>query len=175
KYEVTNAQFGASGHWSGADLPRESVNWFAASDHCAARAARLPTEAEWAYAARGPDNLIYPWGNEFVADNVVSGGNSGGQTAPVGSRPGGASWVGALDMSGNVLEWTSSAYEPYPYATDDGREGGNRTNDHTRVLRGGSFINTSHYLRSAGRVRDIPDGGLSFGFRCARSLNSPDP
>ncbi|TVR19435.1 MAG: hypothetical protein EA396_12540, partial [Anaerolineaceae bacterium] len=116
KYPVTNRQYGSSGFWSGDDLPRESVNWFDARDFCEARGGRLPTEAEWEYSARGPDGWIYPWGNEFFANNVV---NSGGRTADVGSRPGGVSWVGALDMSGNVWEWTSSLFEPYPYDADD--------------------------------------------------------
>ncbi|HEC21824.1 MAG TPA: TIR domain-containing protein, partial [Chloroflexi bacterium] len=124
-YEVTNARYGSAGceeYSSEDDQPRNCVNWFEAVAHCESRGARLPTEAEWEYAARGPDGLLYPWGDEFVALNAVYGDDSGGRPAVVGSRPGGVSWVGALDMSGNLWEWVSSIYAFYPYDPDDGRE-----------------------------------------------------
>lgn len=174
RFEVTNAQYGSSGRWSDDDRPRETIDWSDAKTHCEGRGARLPTEAEWEYAARGPDSLVYPWGDDFVADNVVYVENSGGETAEVGTRPAGASWVGAHDMSGNVREWTSTIYDveafPYPYNSADGREDGNRL-DVRRVLRGGSFVVTSYNLRSASRGRSYPDSGSTFGvgFRCARS------
>jgi hypothetical protein len=170
--EVTNAQYGSSGRWSGDNLPRERVDWFDAVAHCEARGARLPTEAEWEYAARGPDGLVYPWGNEFVPDNVVYAGNSGGRTADVGSRPGGASWVGALDMSGNVWEWVSSVYEPYPYDPTDGREvDASSDSSSARGLRGGSWLDGfSNLLRGASRDRGNPSVVVGLdGFRCARS------
>lgn len=170
KYEVTNEDYGSIGcsAWSSdPDQARNCVNWFDTSDFCEAREARLPTEAEWEYAARGPDSLVYPWGNDFVANNVVGSSNSGDQTAPVGSRPGGASWVGAMDMSGNLLEWTSSLYVDYPYG--DGHES-NSDISNPRVLRGGSFSYSSNGLRSAVRFGSFPDDGSSgLGFRCARS------
>lgn len=176
--EVTQAQFARLGgvkanvnRFTGDQRPVERITWFEARDFCALRGARLPTEAEWEYAARGPDNLVYPWGNEFIADNVVYRGNSGYQTANVGSRPGGASWVGALDMSGNVGEWTGSLYEPYPYDATDGREAD--TVNRRNVLstgRGGSFGDTGDDLRAAGRNYRYPDYvNLNIGYRCARS------
>ena len=172
RYEVTNGQYGSTGNWEGDNRPRENVSWFDALEHCQSRNAHLPTEAEWEYAARGPDNLVYPWGNEFVGDNVVYGENSDGQTAAVGSRPNGVSWVGAHDLSGNVWEWVSTIYDqaefPYPYATDDGREDVNRT-DVLHGLRGGSWNNGFNGVRSANRNRFNPDNVyIAIGFRCAR-------
>jgi formylglycine-generating enzyme required for sulfatase activity len=175
KYEVTNADYGSTEtacevySWK-PDQPRNCVNWFEARDHCDAREARLPTEAEWEYAARGPDSLVYPWGNEFFSDYIPNDLNSTRRPASVGSRPGGASWVGALDMSGNVSEWTSSLYEAYPYEED--HESNSDTN-RMRVLRGGTYLSINiapRELRSAYRVRSYPDyGGVTEGFRCARS------
>jgi formylglycine-generating enzyme required for sulfatase activity len=133
KTEVTNGQFtqfkgqaANKGQWSQPNRPRETITWFEARDFCAKRGSRLPTEREWEFAARGPNNLKFPWGDDFSYDNAVWAFNSNEQTMAVGSRPKGASWVGALDMSGNVWEWINTIYDqrrfPYPYESDDGRE-----------------------------------------------------
>jgi formylglycine-generating enzyme required for sulfatase activity/CubicO group peptidase (beta-lactamase class C family)/acetyl esterase/lipase len=192
RYEVTNAQFRAFGgqaaeesHWMDDDRPRETITWFEATAFCELRGVRLPTEAEWEYAARGPDGLIYPWGNDFVAANVVYEANAHGQTAEVGSRPGGASWVGALDMSGNVEEWVSSLVYPYPYDAADGREISDDFGGWSRVKRNGSWTNwdtgsdNTSFLRAAYRSgQDPPWGNYSLGFRCARAMSpqsSPTP
>jgi len=153
-----------------ANHPATEVTWFGAAAFCQSRGIRLPTEAEWEYAARGPDGLVYPWGNDFVADNVVYSGNSNSQTAAVGSRPAGASWVGAHDLSGNVVEWVSSIYEDYPYQAADGREA-YPTGDgiSRRVRRGGAWLTESDKLGSANRGWSDPlDTPSSNGFRCAR-------
>jgi len=157
--------------FAGDERPVEQIRWVEARDFCALRGGRLPTEAEWEYAARGPEGWVYPWGNEFVAENVIYTENSNRQTSPVGAdiRTAGASWVGALDMSGNVWEWVSTIYSgyTYPYIASDGREDINRT-DVLRVVRGGSWGRTAAILRSS--VRSLNDFGSYFiGFRCARS------
>lgn len=155
------------------DAPVVGVDWFMARDFAAWLGCRLPTEREWEYAARGVASWRYPWGDDWDPDKAVWGANSGGRPAAVTSKPQGASWVGALHLSGNVWEWTSSLYQPYPYREDDGREAdtGSRTAVR-RVLRGGSFDGTTGSLRAALRPRGNPDddSGYGGGFRCARSL-----
>lgn len=180
KYEVTQAQFQRLGgrrenllFFPGENRPVEGITWFEARDFCALRDSRLPTEAEWEYAARGPDDLVYPWGNTWNASSAVSYRSDSQGTANVGSIPAGVSWVGAMDMSGNVWEWISSLYENYPYDATDGREAdtGTRT-DVFRVWRGGAWLNEHPRYFDAGarngrspRVRDY-----GVGFRCARSF-----
>lgn len=170
--EVTNQQFRSVGCFGGVDNPRNCINWFDATAHCESREARLPTEAEWEYAARGPDGLVYPWGDVFAGDNLVYTQNAGGKTAPVGSRPEGASWVGAYDMAGNVWEWTRSLFFDYPYDAGDGREDITpELETFPRVLRGGSWgSEDSNIIRSANRLSASPDVAFdSYGFRCVRS------
>ena len=174
--EVTQAQFArfggvkAADNWfDGDQRPVEQITWFEARDFCSLRGARLPTEAEWEYAARGPDRLVYPWGDDFNGENAVNDDNSNNQTADVGSRPTGASWVGVQDMIGNVWEWVSSLYQPYLYVADDSRE--DLINiTYVRILRGGSFVNSSINLGVAFRNYGPPHNySYYMGFRCAHS------
>jgi len=172
KYEVTNANYGSVGceiYSSEPEQPRNCVTWVDAKDYCEGRGGRLPTELEWEYVAKGPDNLVYPWGNQYIAENIISEDNpiyGNETTAPVGSRPDGASWVGAMDMSGNVMEWTSSLYEDYPYEV--AREAINDESSE-RVVRGGSSYSTAD-RRIAGRSYGKPNAVDDYtGFRCVRS------
>ncbi len=166
--EVTNGQYGSDGPFAGADKPRTNVTWFEARDYCKSRAARLPTEAEWEYAARGPDSLLYPWGDQFNADDLVYDANFNGQLSDVGSRPGGVSWVGADDLAGNAWEWVSSLYRPYPYQANDGREDPDNTTER-RVYRGGMGSYVSEGTSAAKRFRNDPSARDWFvGFRCAK-------
>jgi formylglycine-generating enzyme required for sulfatase activity len=175
--EVTQADFERLGgrkananRFDGDQRPVEQITWFEARDFCARRGARLPTEAEWEYAARGPAEWDYPWGAAWNASNAVWDRSSSQGTANVGSIPAGRSWVGAFDLSGNVWEWTSSLYLPYDSTEDREADTGTRT-DVPRVLRGGSwYFSGSVFLRSAYRYRVIPGFRYIYiGFRCARS------
>ncbi len=174
RYEVSNAQFlrfgGLAEHdseWMEPDGPREQISWLEANEFCRQRGARLPTEAEWEYAARGPEGLVYPWGNVFIADYLVWAENSNGTTQPVGSRPEGTSWVGAYDVSGNVWEWVADWYSPYE-AESQINPSGLPTGQY-RVLRGGSWDSASReLLRTTVRDWDAPEGWVDYaGFRCA--------
>ncbi len=149
--------------------PRVGVSWYESFAYASWRGGRLPTEAEWEWAARGPEDRLYPIDVIFDANRLIYDENSGGKTAAVGSgiRLSGASWVGALDMSGNVWEWVNSLHQPYPYKAANGREdvegfGG-------RVLRGGSWYDNQDDVRSSYRVFDSPfRRDFRFGFRLLR-------
>lgn len=171
-YEVTNAQYGSSGYWSGENLPRETINWFDSLAHCEDRGARLPTEAEWEYVARGPDGLVFPWGDTWVSANAIWNTSS---AAVVGSKPEGVSWIGAYDLSGNVWEWVNDWFNEDYYATlaDGVVNPQGPTSGSFRVFRGGALgIQTSHHLRAAYRPRDTPYNEMrSLGFRCALSYD----
>jgi|GEM_PF-1067258 len=166
RYEVTNENYGSVGceaESSEPNQPRNCVNWFDARDYCEARGARLPTEPEWEYAARGPDNLVYTWGNIYNSAFVVNSAFLDDGISQVGSRPEGASWVGALDMIGNVSEWTSSLYGDYEYS--NAYEDSDNTED-VRVWRGG--LGSENFLRVAKRFSSSPlNVNLLIGFRCA--------
>jgi formylglycine-generating enzyme required for sulfatase activity len=175
RYEVTQGDFARLGgvqaqgsQFDDQNRPVEQITWFEARDFCALRGGRLPTEREWEYAARGPDGLMYPWGDTWDANRAISRVNSGYQTAPVGSLSGGVSWVGAYDMSGNVYEWVSSVYMDYPYtANNEDLSGSSRG----YVLRGASWLKyNSIYFSGSYRVAE--NSSFKFynvGLRCARS------
>lgn len=171
-FEVTNEQLGESTCLetsSDPQQPRICVSWVEADAHCAARASRLPTEAEWEYAARGPDGLSYPWGEVFASENAVYQGNNRlGQPSIVGSRPGGASWVGALDMSGNVWEWVNDWYSRTYYDVSPEVNPQGPTAGEDKVVRGGSWDFDEDNLRLTNRFWESPDSRfLNYGFRCA--------
>ncbi len=147
KYEVTNAQYKAcvdagtctapsssssyshSSYYGNAtydNYPVIYVDWNKASTYCGWIGGRLPTEAEWEKAARGPSpsENIYPWGDTSATCSMANfydyygyGIGSYGDTTQVGSYPTGASYYGAMDMAGNVWEWVNDWYDVSYYAS----------------------------------------------------------
>jgi formylglycine-generating enzyme required for sulfatase activity len=156
--------------YTGANQPVVGVTWYEARAYCAwlaevtGQACRLPTEAEWEVAVRGGGMRLYPWGHRFDASraNTVEGRVL--SATPVGIYPQGVGPLGLWDGAGNVWEWTSSLYQPYPYRADDGRE--DPSTSGLRVLRGGSWSDFRWNARCASRADDLPDDFYySVGFR----------
>ena len=194
KYEVTQKDFQTvMGHnparFKGANRPVDSVTWHEAEEYCKKSNKRLPTEAEWEYAARGGTNTEFYWGDEFDATktnfcdsncvmNIRTANLSDGfqNTAPVGSFP--ANPFGLHDMAGNVNEWVSDWFEIryYKNSPKDNPKGAERSNPSDRrgggtqkVYRGGAWKTEVNSQRTAWRKGFETDYRLDgTGFRCAR-------
>jgi formylglycine-generating enzyme required for sulfatase activity len=130
---------------------------------------RLLSEAEWEYAARAGTRSAYGWGRNTITEDEANFNNQFGRTVPVGGYP--ANGFGLHDMHGNVWEWVRDCgNDTYSGAPVDGTAW-TQGNCSRRVLRGGSWLDSSVYLRSAFRVRDVPGNRYnSLGFRVARTL-----
>ncbi len=196
KYEVSNTEYKgfmkATGHAAPAywDDPRLSkpeqpvvgVNWYDGSAFCEWKGKRLPTEAEWERAAKGPEgNGHYPWGHE-LDDTKANYGQNVGKTTAVDSYPAGVSGYGAYNMSGNVFEWVSDWYDPTyfkssPALNPQGPATGlNFANQGpVKVLKGGSWLAPSSSLHTSHRFWNQPENnsyGVGLGFRCAKPAST---
>jgi len=161
-----------------ADHPMMHVSWWEAEAFCAWSDRRLPTEAEWEVAATtgpgvnadGNRQPWFPWGNrDPLPEEAALDGTTGG-TVPVGAfAPGDGPW-GHRQLIGNVWEWTSTTFEPYPHFEPDAyRENSEPWFGTRRVLRGGSFATRNRYVRSTYRNFFTPDRRDVFaGFRTCR-------
>jgi formylglycine-generating enzyme required for sulfatase activity len=168
RYVTTNAAID--------DYPVVDVTWYGAQAYCEAIGRRLPTEAEWEFAARGPRSTLYPWGNTWVfeAANVRGSTNRDGTIIagpqPVGGQVAYASRDGIRDLAGNVAEWVADWYHADFYATPASRVDnplGPQSGDE-RVVRGGSWDELPFFARSVQRGAMLPtDTSQRVGFRCA--------
>jgi len=208
KYEVTNALYAAcvsagtcqppyaTSSFAGVPYygnpefdnhPVSFVNWEQAKTYCEWRGARLPTEAEWEKAARGTDERVYPWGNDFdgtfvnfcdkncsfpAAHQDYDDGYA--ETAPVDSYPDGQSPYGVYNMAGNVWEWVADQYSETYYRDSPARNPPGPDSGEGRILRGGSWINglDSAGFRSASRGWNNPVEIVDpVGIRCVRGAS----
>jgi hypothetical protein len=142
------------------------VSWSGAHAYCQWVGGELPTEAKWEYAARGPEGHVYPWGDEVPTCELAQFGGCGEYSTPVGSFPAGASWVGALDMAGNVWELVADWHGAYPSEPQTNPTGPETGED--KMARGGSFMSAPDTLHTAYRFSGV-GSWPNFGFRCAGS------
>lgn len=167
------------------DYPVVNVTWFDANAYCVWAERRLPTEAEWEYAARGNDKRNFPWGDEPPSEYTANFLNLIGDTARVGSYAEGISPFGVFDMAGNVSEWVLDYYRMDYYAKSPPENPTGPSESEAlnvmRVIRGGSFQDEGYDLRASNR--DYIEGpnpkaqpnedefygksSAKIGFRCA--------
>lgn len=181
QYEVTQAAFEKetgknTSYFKGcSDCPVEQVDWKEAGSFCGKMGKRLPTEAEWEYAARsGGKKEKYAGINDEldIDDYAWFGHNSGSKTHPVGQKKPNA--LELYDIGGNVWEWVADWYGASYYSESPEQNPNGPTSGDKRVLRGGSWFNNSDYLRASNRGYDTPDSRVFLtGFRCAQSIEIP--
>ena len=195
KYEVSNKDYKefmkATGHaapayWDDPRLnkpeqPVVGVNWYDGSGFCEWKGKRLPTEAEWERAAKGPDgHAHYPWGHQLDSSKA-NYGQAVGHTTAVDSYPEGVSGYGVYNMAGNVFEWVADWYDPMyfnvsPALNPQGPAAGLNfaKQGPVKVLKGGSWLAPASSLHTSHRFWNQPENnsyGVGLGFRCAQAAS----
>jgi len=179
--EVTNEEYDrfvketgypTPAHWKAGEyepgeskLPVTYVSWDDARSYAEWARKRLPTEAEWEYAARGSEGRVYPWGDGWSP--AFSNSKEDGRNHPVavGSYLNGRSWSGVNDMAGNVAEWVADDFKPYPDSSAQPQT------KRLKVFRGGAYNLTKAELMTYVRWADEPNKKYAWvGFRCAKDV-----
>jgi serine/threonine-protein kinase len=178
--EVTNEAYAkfvrergwpAPSHWTNGQIPRGqaqfpvvNVSWEDANEYATWAGKRLPSEAEWEYAARGTKNTKYPWGDEWSSRR--SNSKEDALAAPVAVRnfPEGRSWANAYDLAGNVSEWVNDDFKLY-----EGSKA--KLDQELKVYRGGAFNIPKEGCAATWRYGDYRNASADYiGFRCAMTI-----
>lgn len=173
-------------HWSTpaaanaqGDHPVVNVGWYAAKAFCEWEVKRLPTEAEWEFAARGGLNALFPWGDEQPDETRANFGNNIGTTTPVTTYP--PNPYGLFDMAGNTWQFLADEWAPYRAKSAEEQNGHGSSEDVSlrlatpfpeprRVIRGGSYAGHPVNLWVEFRDSHAPNNARDYvGFRCAKS------
>jgi formylglycine-generating enzyme required for sulfatase activity len=158
------------------DYPVVTVTAFQAAAYCRWLGRRLPSEVEWEWAARGAEGHNWPWGDPPPDEerlNVSFDPSGGENLQPVDSHRNGATPDGVFNLAGNVMEWTASLYQPYPYDPLEAlwADGNPNTAPDNLVIRGGSFMTGLQQARPTARLEAKPSAQREdLGFRCAQSV-----